>query len=221
MSTDYLPNKDKTFLQWVVNFLKSLLPAMARLNFPNDRYQKLTVERDDFTLKLETAEEPLTRTPVAVEAKHRSRKILESDVREVVKAYLMYNPLMTDEDRKAMGLPIHKTTRTHSPIATSYPDFDIDSSVIRRLSIFFYDQGQKTSKAKPAGQHAVGIKWAILPSPPASLQELTGSAMDTRTPFTLNFDESERGKTVYICLCWVNTREEEGPWSEIMSAIVP
>jgi hypothetical protein len=156
-----------------------------------------------------------------VEAKKKSRKTLEADVREAIKAYLTYNPLVTDEDRRAMGLPIHKTTRGHSPIAGSHPDFDIDSSMLRQLTIHFYDQGQKKSKAKPAGQHAARIKWAILSAPPTSLDELVNSAMDTRTPFTIKFDESDRGKSVYFCLCWVNTREEEGPWSEIVMAIIP
>jgi hypothetical protein len=221
MSNDYLPPKDKSFLQWVVNFMKILQQYMARLGFPTDRFQKLSVERDDFVQKLATAEEPLTRTPVSVEAKNRSRKTLEADLRESIKSYLTYNPLVTDEDRKALGLPIHKTTRTHAPIADTHPDFDIGTGTLRQLNVHFYDQGQRTSKAKPAGQHAVNIKWAILSAPPTSLHELTNSAMDTRTPFTLHFDENERGKTVYFCLCWVNTREEEGPWSEIVSAIIP
>jgi hypothetical protein len=31
----------------------------------------------------------------------------------------------------------------------------------------------------------------------------------------------QRGKTVYFALRWENTRGEKGPWSEIMSAIIP
>jgi hypothetical protein len=43
----------------------------------------------------------------------------------------------------------------------------------------------------------------------------------THTPFTLEFDENERGKTIYFCLCGENTRGEKGPWSEIQNAIIP
>jgi hypothetical protein len=37
----------------------------------------------------------------------------------------------------------------------------------------------------------------------------------------LKFEGTDRGKTVYFALCWVNTREEEGDWSKIESSIIP
>ncbi|MDR1339327.1 MAG: hypothetical protein LBK58_04670 [Prevotellaceae bacterium] len=46
-------------------------------------------------------------------------------------------------------------------------------------------------------------------------------ATDTHSPFELAFDESERGKMVYICLRGENTRGEKGPWSEIVKAVIP
>jgi hypothetical protein len=154
-------------------------------------------------------------------AKTEARKIAESKIRTALKSYVTYNPAVTDEDRRSMDLPIHKTTRTPAPVATTYPDFDVDSGTIRRLTIHFYDQGGKHSKAKPAGQHGAEIRWAMLDSPPTKIDDLLRSAFDTHTPFTLEFDEDQRGKTVYFCLCWENTRGEKGPWSEIISAIVP
>lgn len=38
---------------------------------------------------------------------------------------------------------------------------------------------------------------------------------------TLTFDENQRGKTVYFALRWENTRGEKGPWSQIVSSIIP
>jgi hypothetical protein len=106
-------------------------------------------------------------------------------------------------------------------VATTYPDFDIDSSIIRCLIIHFFNQGGKKSKAKPAGQHGAQIRWAVSDMPIVDVSELTRSSIDTHTPFTLEFEGHERGKTVYFCLCWENTRGERGPWSEIVSAIIP
>jgi hypothetical protein len=45
--------------------------------------------------------------------------------------------------------------------------------------------------------------------------------MASRTPFTLHFDETERGKTVQIALAWQNERGILGQWSEYKAAIVP
>jgi hypothetical protein len=34
-------------------------------------------------------------------------------------------------------------------------------------------------------------------------------------------EDTDRGKTVYFCLCWENNRGEKGPWSEIVFAVIP
>jgi hypothetical protein len=51
-SHDYLPQGDKDFLAWVVNFLKHLFPSLTRFGFPNDVYQALAGQRNDFEQKL-------------------------------------------------------------------------------------------------------------------------------------------------------------------------
>jgi hypothetical protein len=220
-SSDYLPRRDRLFLQWVINFLSYLFPSLARFNFPDATYQDLAAKRNDFSAKLDIAEAPATRTKGAVDDKKVARKALESAIREAVQRYLAHNPDVTQKDHDDLGLPNYKTTRTPSQVATTYPDYDIDSSTIRRLVLNFYDYGQKKSKAKPAGQHGAEIKWVISDTPIVDVAELIHSSFDTRTPFTLDFQGHERGKTVYFCLCWENTRGEKGPWSAIQNAIIP
>jgi hypothetical protein len=217
---DFIPKNDRTFLEWLITFLKNLFPSLARFSFPQEVHQLLAAKRDLFIEKLTAAENPKTRTKGVVEEKNVVRKDVEQTVRQAVKQYLTYNPAVTEKDHDDLGLPIHKSGRTPSPVALKYPDFDIDSSTIRRLLIHFYDQGSKT-KAKPAGQHGAEIRWVISDVPVVDVAELIHSSFDTRTPFTLEFQGHERGKTVYFCLCWENTRGEKGPWSEIQSAIIP
>jgi hypothetical protein len=219
--TDYIPSKDKDFLTWVINFLKNLFTSLVRFGFPEAAYQELAAKRNTFADKLALADDPATRTKGVVEEKNEARDDLKHAVRQLVKRYLNNNPAVTNKDRDDLGLPIYKSGRTPSPIAVSYPSFDIDSGTIRRLLVDFYDQGSKTSKAKPAGQHGAEIRWVISDTPIVDVTELIHSSFDTRTPFTLEFQGHERGKTVYFCLCWENTRGQKGPWSEIQSAIIP
>jgi hypothetical protein len=42
-----------------------------------------------------------------------------------------------------------------------------------------------------------------------------------RTQHTLKFDETDRGKTVYIALQWQNERGITGQWSDIKSTVIP
>ncbi|MDR1983315.1 MAG: hypothetical protein LBQ28_00590 [Prevotellaceae bacterium] len=217
---DYIPQSDGKFLEWVKILFTYVRAHLTEWGLSESLLTPIDALIAKFDADYARAEDP-NRGKADVLAKNESRDALKTSVRAFVKAYLTFNPLVTDEDRDRMGLPVHKTTRTPAPVAHTYPDLDVDSGTIRRLTIHFYDQGSKKSKAKPAGQHGAEIKWAILESPPASLTELTNSGFDTHTPFTLEFDENQRGQTVYFCLCWENTRGEKGPWSEIVSAIIP
>ncbi|MDR1283137.1 MAG: hypothetical protein LBK99_20295 [Opitutaceae bacterium] len=56
---------------------------------------------------------------------------------------------------------------------------------------------------------------------PLTFSQLTHSVFSTHSPFRIEFAEELRGKTVYFCLRWENTRGQKGPWSEIVSAIIP
>ena len=165
---------------------------------------------------------PDERTHIKTVHLANTEKVFREAYRQLYTGFLKTSPLVTDEDLAAMHLPArHSGGGTPAPVAATYPDYDIDSGTIRRLTIHFFDQGKKKTKAKPAGQHGAEIVWAILEAPPADVGSLTHSSFDTHTPLTLEFAEHERGKTVYFCLRWENTRGEKGPWSEILSAFIP
>ncbi|MDR3093925.1 MAG: hypothetical protein LBU62_04705 [Bacteroidales bacterium] len=160
-----------------------------------------------------------TRTPLITFEKNEARKVYEKDLRLLVKS-LQSNPKVTADDLRSMGIVAPSSSRTPVPAPTTYPEFSTDSSTIRRLAVHFRNAGSDSS-GKPKGVHGAEIRWAILDAAPVSVADLIHSSFDTRTPFTLEFDEPERGKTVWLCLRWENTRGEKGPWSEIESAIVP
>jgi len=58
------------------------------------------------------------------------------------------------------------------------------------------------------------------PTPPVDPSELTFLAVDTRTPYTTDFDGADGGKQAHYMLRWVNTRGETGPWSETATATI-
>ncbi|MDR3236630.1 MAG: hypothetical protein LBT48_07930 [Prevotellaceae bacterium] len=219
MNNDFVPRSERLFLNWltvVVHYLKNRYSAWG---VPESAQQHVEALLASYAAAFGIADNPQTHTPAATIAKQEARRAAESGIRALLKAYVTYNPLVTDEDRRCMELPIHKTTRSRVSVPTTMPFFEIDSSVIRRLIIHFFDQN--TRKAKPAGVHGAEIRWALRDAPAVDVEDLVNSSFDTRTPFMLDFKGHERGKTVYFCLCWENTRGEKGPWSEIVSAIIP
>jgi hypothetical protein len=176
---------------------------------------------ENFRVAFDAWKEPSQRNPIKTEKLKEAESAFRPVYRKLYTGFLKESPVVTDDDLVAMGMPTRHTGRVPAPVATTYPAFTIDSATIRRLVIHFFDQLKKKSKGKPDGQHGAEIRWAILAAPPTKIDDLIHSAFDTHTPFTLDFDEDQRGKTVYFCLRWENTRGEKGPWSEIVSAIIP
>jgi hypothetical protein len=167
----------------------------------------------------ETYFDPATRTPLIIFTKNNARKEYEKPLRLLVKN-LESNPRVSSEDLRSMGIVIPSSSKKINPAPTTYPLPTVDSSIIRQVKILFRDNAS-SSRAKPHGVHGVEVKWSILETPPVNVKDLTTSSFDTRSPLTLEFEEEQRGKTVWFCLRWENTKGEKGPWSEIGSAIIP
>ena len=105
--------------------------------------------------------------------------------------------------------------RTSHIDVTEIVEFELIVRNIREIIVNFWIKGA-SHKAKPKGYDGAVIVWDVLDSPPARPDDL-----NRHTPYSLHFDESERGKTVYVALCWQNARGNIGQWSEILSAVVP
>ena len=173
---DYLPKKERSFLSWALNFIAELDTMRERLDFPTTVFEELTALCHDFDEKLAIADAPATRTKAAVQAKNGSRKAFDKRLWKIVAEYLTHNHLLSDPDRDNLGLPIHKTSRTHAPVATNSPDCDVDTSIAGQVTFYYYPKGGKQSSAKPDGQHGAELAWAILHAPTTEWNDLLHSA---------------------------------------------
>ena len=171
-----------------------------------------------WNLAWEKYKNPATRTPLITAAKQQKRTTYEKSLMVIV-ANLRANTRVTDDERRALGIHIRDTKPTPSPVPTSHPVATIDTSTTMRLGISFRDSATN-SAAKPKGVHGAEIKWVIADEPPL-IKDLINSSFDTRTPYTLEFTDQERGKTVWIRMRWENTRGEKGEWSDMVNAIIP
>jgi hypothetical protein len=109
-------------------------------------------------------------------------------------------------------------TKTPVGIPPTRPEFSVVVKDIRRLALPFRDQGS-ASKARPYGMSGAVVRWGVQDAPPTEPEKLPNSKLATRTPYILNFTEEERGKTVYIVMCWQNEKGDMGSFSEIQSQV--
>jgi hypothetical protein len=216
--SDYIPKRDSELVAWGANFTEQIVANAPTWGIPYDEVNALQTANTEFAALHAQADSP-NKTSVIVAEKNAARKRLTAKIRELVGFYLK-NPIITDAQRIAMGLHVHDTTPTTIPVPTTRPEIDIDVLDFRRLKIIFHDM-DSSSKARPYGVNGAVIAYAVLPEPPANPESLTHTVLATRTPHILEFTEEERGKTVYVAICWQNEKGQRGPWSEIENAFVP
>jgi hypothetical protein len=226
MKTNFIPGSDAAFHSWQGNLMSKVVTGAAAWSIPPATVTALQTLKTQWETAYAIAENPATRTKLAVKAKQDARTAYETALRSLVKSYLAYNPLVSDTDRESLEIPVHKTTRTPVPPPTDLVEFLLKQMAGSRVEVTFFpvsvnSTAKEHHEAKPYGVRGAELAWAILPDPPKSYADLTHSAFDTRSPYTFQFDIPDAGKTLYVCARWENTTGQKGPWSGIKSVIIP
>jgi hypothetical protein len=218
---DYLPNAYNVLMTWLINFMSYLSKNLERFGIAMGAYGSLQEEVDTYEAANTKAD-----LPNAGPADKLVRKEAAETVRKVMRAfvntYLRYNIAVTDDDRIKLGLTVPDPHRTKVPVPDTVPVVTIiDTSKILRITLHFRDSAHDKSHAKPFGVHAVEIRSCISKERPASMDDMLRSNISTRSSFTFEFEEGQRGLIIWFRLRWENTRGEKGPWSEFYFAIIP
>lgn len=130
-------------------------------------------------------------------------------------------PFVTNSLLEAMGfLPHRSGNYSHHPVDRTFINLIIKPLGNLMLSAAFENRDTGSS-AIPYYLTGAVIYYAVSDTPVTGQAELPLSRLATRSPVNLIFEPKQRGKTVYIAARWQNRRGELGPWSEIVSAIIP
>ncbi|MDR2138843.1 MAG: hypothetical protein LBP50_04775 [Tannerella sp.] len=176
-----------------------------------------------FKTAFEDWKNPSERTPVKTATLTAAENLFIPLYRHLYTGMLKDNPLVTDADLVAMGLPKRQTGGRHpASVPETSPAASVKMPGPGIVEIHFRDSAvDNPSRAKPAGVHGAEIAWAVLDTPPVNWSQLEHSSFDTASPFRLSFEGDRRGQRLYFALRWENTRGAKGPWSEIQDAVIP
>jgi hypothetical protein len=222
---DYIPSNDADFDNWFKNLCQYVnqqctgasprwthIPAAARTEL-NDQYAAW------YTAYAKT------KVPCTKEDRDEKNRVLavsKKKIRAFVNACLRYHPDVTNDDKERMGLHLNKPRRPVIPPPATVPELSPTAGPPRQVIIPYRDKGAE-HRGKPADVHGIEIRWAFMDHPPTAIEkELFNSAFDTRSPHTLVFEESDRGKRIYLAGRWELEREGvKGNFGDIVSTIVP
>jgi hypothetical protein len=102
------------------------------------------------------------------------------------------------------------------------PEGRVDTSVRQRHTLHAVD----TLEVRPRGGLPDGVAafetWRFVgEAMPTDESAFTYVATSTTTHLVVDYTLAEAGKTVWYRFRWVNARNQPGPWSEIIGAIIP
>ncbi|MDR2632218.1 MAG: hypothetical protein LBC51_01155 [Treponema sp.] len=218
MSNKYLPDAEADLIPWGDNFVGQLEQNKEKWGIPEAEVTGVKTALSDFTSLYEQARSP-GRTSVIVEEKNTAKALLKAKIRAMV-GFRLKNPLITNAQRKELGLHVADKTRSPKPRPSTYPRYSIIQNGAGMLGII-YQEGDGRKGSKPPEAAGVRIHYGVFDQAPSVQEELPASVFATRWPCIITFRETDRGKRAYIALKWENAKGEDGPWSEIASEIIP
>ena len=219
-NSEFIPRNAAQFAQWVSNISAYITPARAtEWGIPATVLADFRgIELENFLNAQEEIGNDPTRSKLA--ARNAAQREATRIIRFIIRFYLR-RPEVADSDLIAMGIPPIDTIRTMHKVVTEKVDFVIQISGIRRIVVDFWQQGVEHSKAKPRGYDGAVLIWNISDERPPEADDFLMHTMASRRPFTVEFLDEDRGKTVWIALAWQNERGIRGEWSEFKSAVIP
>jgi hypothetical protein len=215
---DYIPRNDDELLAFAKNLYAYALANYTRWQIPSPQAyleapiaafeSALTVFKDPNHGKIDTLN------------KNESKKALDSALRTYIQGFVVRNPLVTDEDRERMGLPLRDTTATPHPAPDVKPVAEAVPSGKGKHTVTALNP-RTGNKQKPPLVKGVAFAHRIRSAEerPVAAEEMP-SVFQTGTVKNFQWDEESYGKIVDYACAYENEGGKRGPWSDVVSVII-
>lgn len=217
--SDFIPSGDADFNTWQANFINNLNEHKGDFGLTTADLTGITEAQGEWTSAYEAHTAAKAAADGATQAKRAAREAYEAALRSMAKR-VQSSAGTTDQHRAQLGLKVQHGTRVSAGVPETRPVAQVDTSQRLRHTISFADENTPNSRAKPAGVMGCEI-WSKIGDPaPSDPSQLHFLGLDTSTPYMVQFGGEDAGKTAYYMLRWVNTKGEQGPWSQTIGATI-
>ena len=215
---DWVPDKDPALAELTANLADRIGRSPDDFDLSPEQATGYANAQADFAHALKVANNPETHGTRTIFLKNQAKKKLVKLTRELGR---QINNLMkvTDEQRQALGLPIHSTTRTPVGRPTHQPVVSIERT--RGRTVLGKITGPTGRRGRPAGVESIVVFMHAGPTPPDSIDGWTYADTASRSTFELAFGPSETGDTAWLTAYYLNARGEAGPAATAVSVALP
>jgi len=206
---------------FAANAVTLITPKAKDWGVPDERVTKMTASFADYDAKYAVTSNPTTRSPAATASRNATWEVMNADLNDVYKHYLLNNDAISPADKEA--LHIHETGGggSISPTPITTPFITLTSEEIGALRVVYSDSSAPGTHYKPDNVAFCELWYQIGGTAPATPTDCNESANISRSHAPLQFAPADRGKAVYVFARWVNRNGKTGPWSGMVTALVP
>lgn len=204
------------------NAIVILTPNVPIWKIPTEKILQMSALATTYELTYAVANNKSTQSPAATAARDAAWSPLEVALIDIYDHYLINNDFVSAADKEA--LHIHSSSGnpgTSSPAPTSTPVIALVSEEISVLHVVYSDSTAPGTHYKPGNVAFCELNYKVGDPAPAGVAECTERYNIGRSHEAVVFGPDQRGKTIYTYARWVNRNGKLGPWSNMVSALIP
>ena len=224
MRRAYMPRQDKDFYPFQGNLVNIVVINAPVWGIPAPDVAALVARRAAYEPLYVKAQNKDTRTPTDVLAHRQMRQVYEKEIQVFVKAYL-YNPLVTDLDRKSMGIPPRDTEPTPRGKIPTIPVVEllpIGGGDIKSSCRVTRDQTRPNRHPLADG---VEVQYTWVPKgemPPEKPEDAKHTLFSKKAQFIIHCGPGNAGETFWGFFRWANLSvpDNSGQWSKAIQVVI-
>jgi hypothetical protein len=219
MPRDFYPRRETDVLSWTNNFREQIGAAPpGSLGLTDEQVRHYSDTQTAFAAAYQAANDPSTRTPVAVQAKNTLLRALEKETRQLA-AIIRAFPGATRDMKSVLRLVVRSKRRRHVPAPAVAPRLYVNSVKGRTVKLRLWDaQSSRPRGGRPRdvwGAMVFAALGEVPPPPPDKMGNgagwrYVGSVTRTKLSATFSADVPP-GTKVWFIAAWFNWRDERGP----------
>jgi len=220
----YMPKQDKVYYVFQANLDNIVVANAPAWGIPAPAVAALVARRAVYEPLYLKAENKTTRTRVDVLAHRQMRKVYEKEITVFVKAWL-FNPLVTNEDRLAMGIPPRDFEPTPRGKIEAIPFVGLTAIGGGDVKARCQTTTDATRYSKHPLSDGLEVKYTWVPKgemPPEGPEDCNKMLTASKAIFIIHCGPKNAGETFYGFFRWFNRSNDanSGQWSKAISVVI-
>jgi hypothetical protein len=214
----YIPDDDRGLYFWLQRFAGSIHADPSRVGLSAADAGVLMRVYNEYREAFEATQDPARRTTAAIAWKDAVRASALATVRTYT-ALIRANMGVDNQTLVEIGMNRRNYSRTPVPRPRSAPLIAVRAAFNGAHELVYCDEATPHSRRKPFGVIYLRLHWFVLePGSPAITSGLDPMkakhiACITKTPFTIDHDVDDAGRTAVYFGQWMTGTGLGGPWS--------